>query len=305
MLAESRGLSMEAEQLYRALLDGRPTTPGAELAELERFGLVRSGASGVEVCPPRAALSAFAAQHEAAAVRAREAAEVLGAAYSLRTGRDADFVEVLRSRDEVIATFEAMQTQSGVDIVALDPGSYMSPKAEVSTVQPGSMARGIAYRVVYDSSVLQDDDGFAQVQSSIALGEQARVFPRLPLKLVIADSRRALIAVPNSDAGDVLALLIHPSMLLSALIELFESFWRMAVPVRAGGPDDAEAAQEPTIATRRLLALLSGGLTDEAIARELGVSERTVLRRISRLQQLLGAQTRFQLGAQASRQGWL
>lgn len=304
MLAESRGLSMEAEQVYRALLDGRPITPGAELAELERFGLIRAGASGVEVCPPRAALSAFAAQHEAAAIRAREAAEVLGAAYSLRTGRDADFVEVLRSRDEVIATFEAMQTQAGADIVALDPGSYMSPKAEVSTVQPGSMARGIAYRVVYDSSVLHDD-GFAQVQSSIALGEQARVFPGLPLKLVIADSNRALIAVPNSDAGDVLALLIHPSMLLSALIELFASFWRMAVPVRAGGPDDAEAAREPTVATRRLLALLSGGLTDEAIARELGISERTVLRRISRLQEQLGARTRFQLGAQASRQGWL
>ncbi|NUR97005.1 MAG: LuxR family transcriptional regulator, partial [Kribbellaceae bacterium] len=35
------------------------------------------------------------------------------------------------------------------------------------------------------------------------------------------------------------------------------------------------------------------------------VSERTVARRIGRLQEALGAQTRFQLGVQASRQGWL
>ncbi|WP_410657220.1 hypothetical protein [Amycolatopsis sp. lyj-112] len=105
MLAESRGLSVEAEQLYRALLDGSSTQPGTALAELERFGLVRAGAAGVEVCPPRAALSAFAASHEAAAVRAREVAEVLGAAYSLRTGRDADFVEVLRSAVTGAAAF--------------------------------------------------------------------------------------------------------------------------------------------------------------------------------------------------------
>ncbi|MFE7393699.1 response regulator transcription factor [Streptomyces sp. NPDC057582] len=61
----------------------------------------------------------------------------------------------------------------------------------------------------------------------------------------------------------------------------------------------------PTDDTRQLLTYLSGGLTDESIARELGVSERTVARRIARLQEVLGAQTRFQLGVQASRRGWL
>lgn len=47
------------------------------------------------------------------------------------------------------------------------------------------------------------------------------------------------------------------------------------------------------------------GLTDKAIASDLEVSERTVRRRISQLQELLGSQTRFQLGVQASRHGWL
>lgn len=56
---------------------------------------------------------------------------------------------------------------------------------------------------------------------------------------------------------------------------------------------------------RRLLTLLSAGLTDHAIARDLGVSERTVRRRITRLQAVLGGRTRFQLGVQAARRGWL
>jgi DNA-binding CsgD family transcriptional regulator len=70
-------------------------------------------------------------------------------------------------------------------------------------------------------------------------------------------------------------------------------------------PPDHKIVEAPNSETKRLLTCLSAGLTDESIAREFGVSERTIARRISRLQETLGAQTRFQLGVQASRQGWL
>lgn len=65
------------------------------------------------------------------------------------------------------------------------------------------------------------------------------------------------------------------------------------------------AAEEPTEETRQLLALMRTGATDRAIARELGVSERTVHRRIARLQTLLGAHSRFQLGVFAASRKWL
>ncbi|WP_313887693.1 helix-turn-helix domain-containing protein [Lentzea alba] len=293
------GLSQEAEQLYLAMLRGARSEPGAAHEELERLGLIRDH----DVRPPRSALAAIASSHEAAAVRARETAEVLAAAYAEHGAKEVDFVEVLKDADEVISAFEEMQSQAKTEIRALDPGSYLSPQPEASPAQPPALARGVGYRVVYESALLQTELGFASVQESIAVGEQARTFPGVPLKLVIADSDRALIAVPTVTGGNVVALLIHPSVLLSALIELFEAFWRMAVSITPGSPHDSQ--QEPTTATRRLMALLSAGLTDESIARELGVSERTVHRRVSRLQQLLGAQTRFQLGVQVSRRGWL
>ncbi|MEV6239898.1 helix-turn-helix domain-containing protein [Lentzea sp. NPDC051838] len=293
------GLSQEAEQLYLAMLRGAMSKPGAAHAELERLGLVRDH----DVRPPRSALAAIASSHEAAAVRARETAEMLARAYAEHQTKEVDFVEVLKDADEVISAFEEMQSQARTEIRALDPGSYLSPQPEASPAQPPALARGVGYRVVYESALLQTELGFASVQESISVGEQARAFPGVPLKLVIADSDRALIAVPTVTGGNVVALLIHPSVLLSALIELFEAFWRMAVSITPGGQQDTH--EEPTTATRRLMALLSAGLTDEAIARELGISERTVHRRVSRLQQLLGAQTRFQLGVQASRRGWL
>ncbi|KOX15339.1 hypothetical protein ADK67_41565 [Saccharothrix sp. NRRL B-16348] len=69
--------------------------------------------------------------------------------------------------------------------------------------------------------------------------------------------------------------------------------------------DVAAAEPEPTAATRDLLRLMRTGAIDETIARELGVSLRTVHRRITRLQTLLGARSRFQLGVIACEQGWV
>jgi DNA-binding NarL/FixJ family response regulator len=54
-----------------------------------------------------------------------------------------------------------------------------------------------------------------------------------------------------------------------------------------------------------MLTLLVSGLKDEAIARQLGWSLRTMRRRTSRLHELLGADNRFQAGVNAARRGWI
>jgi DNA-binding NarL/FixJ family response regulator len=53
------------------------------------------------------------------------------------------------------------------------------------------------------------------------------------------------------------------------------------------------------------VSLLAAGLTDAAIARAQGWSERTTQRRIHHLMSQLGVSTRFQAGLTAARRGWL
>jgi hypothetical protein len=77
---------------------------------------------------------------------------------------------------------------------------------------------------------------------------------------------------------------------------MFELLWQVATPLPVGPhaarvlPAEGEPDDGP------LLALLAAGLKDEAIARQLGVSLRTVQRRISTVMRGLGARTRFQAG---------
>jgi DNA-binding NarL/FixJ family response regulator len=65
------------------------------------------------------------------------------------------------------------------------------------------------------------------------------------------------------------------------------------------GGDQREEGQ------RDILELLMLGAKDEAIARHLGVSLRTVRRRVADLMDDLGTGTRFQAGMEAVRRGWL
>ncbi|HVF52350.1 MAG TPA: LuxR C-terminal-related transcriptional regulator [Actinomycetota bacterium] len=51
--------------------------------------------------------------------------------------------------------------------------------------------------------------------------------------------------------------------------------------------------------------LLAQGLTDDAIARRLGLAKRTYRRRLDNLLAELGARSRFQAGAMAVQRGWI
>jgi DNA-binding NarL/FixJ family response regulator len=62
---------------------------------------------------------------------------------------------------------------------------------------------------------------------------------------------------------------------------------------------------EPSAVDRKLLGLLATGATDATIAKQLGLSDRTVHRRIHALITRLGVSTRLQAGYEACRRGWL
>jgi DNA-binding NarL/FixJ family response regulator len=54
-----------------------------------------------------------------------------------------------------------------------------------------------------------------------------------------------------------------------------------------------------------LIGFLAAGETDAAIARRLGITRRTLQRRLRPVLERLGAQSRFQAGVLAERAGWI
>jgi DNA-binding NarL/FixJ family response regulator len=79
--------------------------------------------------------------------------------------------------------------------------------------------------------------------------------------------------------------------------------WDQSLPLTPGAENDGAASNELEDIDRALLQLLTAGVKDQAIARQLGVSLRTIRRRLANLMHEAGAVSRFQLGMLAGRRG--
>jgi len=160
----------------------------------------------------------------------------------------------------------------------------------------------ITHRAIYDSAAIGDQAMRPDVEELLRGGQQVRVLPSVPLRLHLVDRglavlplRYASVADRESDTGTL--IIVHSSALLGALSELFENLWTRALPVSSWQDGLPTAGPEQPTPNQRLIALLLAGLTDTASARHLGVSQRTVQRRVAALLGELGVQTRFQAGA--------
>ncbi|MFC4057799.1 LuxR C-terminal-related transcriptional regulator [Planomonospora corallina] len=90
--------------------------------------------------------------------------------------------------------------------------------------------------------------------------------------------------------------LVRAGVVAAALRTLFEELWARAAPLPWARSGDGVV---------QVLRLSSQGMSDEAIARQLGVSVRTVRARFAEAMAALGAHSRFQAGVEAARRGWL
>jgi predicted transcriptional regulator len=174
------------------------------------------------------------------------------------------------------------------------------------TADPAELAalltRGVAVQVVHERSALLPSGRFEQLRDAVSTGAQLRTLPALPLRLSVYDRANAVVRL--DDDATPAALFVHRSELVDGLVTLFDLLWERAVPVPAAAEDDP-ARDRGAEFDDVLVALLAAGFKDESIARHLGISASTVTRRMSRLMDLTGTSTRFQLGMQAVRRGWI
>ncbi|TDP98112.1 LuxR C-terminal-related transcriptional regulator [Labedaea rhizosphaerae] len=313
------GLPEPAEMIYRAIVQRERADPDAladdvampagvvseAVDHLMTLGLVQLHDGALEAMPPRLPMQALADRYVRAAAAARETAETLARVWT-RQSTGPDYLEPLTSTAAVVAAAVALHEHATKEVRALSigPSGDSAPPPHQHPGAAEALRRGVAYRVVYGAQILRQPAVMAMVQESAEAGEAARVFPTVPCNLQIADGERAVLIAPMSGPERLHGLVFSPSGFLDSLIEVFETYWTLAIPISAGKVA-FDAEQGPNDDTRKLLALLGAGLTDASIARELGVSERTVTRRIMALQDALAARSRFQLGVQAARRGWL
>lgn len=319
-MLEALGLDDAHTAVYRCVLQQQSASPqevAAALsmslprvrpivAELERLGLLARQAASSDrfaASPPTMALRPLLLEKERGLTRAHEALVELSDLYrrSAEQRSVADVVDVVLGDDAVrqrVAQLQAAAT-SEVRVLVLNEIALVSGEENVE--EDRALARGVRYRVIVESAVLQRPGFLTAAREMALIGEEVRVLPTLPTRMFIADDQMALVPMRSQaeDAGFG-ALLIHPSGLLDLVTAIFEEYWRSAtefLPIAAvHTTEDVD---------RDLLRLLLLGVTDAAAATQLGISLRTVQRRVADLMEVAGVTTRMQLGAEAVRRAWV
>jgi DNA-binding CsgD family transcriptional regulator/DNA-binding transcriptional ArsR family regulator len=323
-MLEVLGLDQPAEALYIILVDNpsmsvrelchrtgiEPDAAVATLVRLEDGGLI-SRLTGnpplYTALPPEHALEVLLLARERDLHKVRTLTGQLTQRHrEARRSRDSTaLIEVVTGRDGVARCGQQLFKRAEREIRGIDAPPYAQASDGGRVSSASAMAgRNVRSRFIHARDTLSRPGVVARLEVDIMAGEEIRFLPEAPMKLIIADDQAALIPLLATPQVLDACILVRPSALLDALSALFESLWEQAQPYIPGrpvaiGPNDVISDEE-----RRIISLLAMGMSDEAISRQLGISHRTVQRRVQALLVRLGAASRFQAGVLAASRGW-
>ncbi|MFF0226311.1 TrmB family transcriptional regulator [Streptomyces sp. NPDC004629] len=200
-------------------------------------------------------------------------------------------IEHVRGWENVGTRYHQILRDATDEIALVDHGPYTPGTAPT---EESVLERGVRFRVMCDPADLPQ-----QLVDELAVlkGLEARLHSDVPFRGIIADRRIALVTM-DREPQNATAIVVRPSPLLDGLVLLFDTCWSRAVPLGSDTiPLDGQA--------RKVLELLAAGLKDEAVARQLNTTTRTVRRRVQEALTALRAKSRFHAGVEASRRGWV
>jgi predicted transcriptional regulator len=321
------GVPETEEELYRLLLSNGPSSQG-RLAKLsgKTGSLVRDAVASMEAkgmvsrtahqrpllvaASPESALESLIAQRTLDLDRARAAASDLARDFhSLRDRLDpGEIVQLITGPEAIVEWATNIQRGAKEEVLLFDRPPYVAGGGP-NFLELELLKQGVKYRVIYDRTALEWPGQIEQLREITGAGEEARIIDNLPTGMAISDRRLAMLPLQTPGGRRVPErILVHPSPLLSCLIQLFESCWQRATAVRFAD-DQLQEAEEtgPDLSPddRQLLVLLAADIKDDAIGRQLGVARRSVQRRIHKLMEHVGVSTRLQLVLHAAREGWV
>ncbi|RWZ53209.1 LuxR family transcriptional regulator [Labedella phragmitis] len=322
------GVDEIGERVYRQLLsvdvahtdslaialDFSPDVVAERLAILSDAGLaVQVASGGFTAVDPRASLRSLADGHARRVDALRSVIPELAEAFDLnrREGARSSRTLVITGPEAIGDWYGRVSLGVEREMLAFDKPPYVVGVQD--RLQGLALARDVDWRSLYGRESFNRPGRLDEVLQDIAGGEQARLTESVPVKLALADRKRAILSLSLNEREPE-ALVTRSPQLIDALVALFELYWDTAEPLVGGGSagprirtpsTGRRTGRPPTPDERTLLTLLSADLKDEVIARELGVSTRTLRRRMQDVFTELGAMSRFHAGVEAARRGWI
>ncbi|GAA2083686.1 hypothetical protein GCM10009759_02030 [Kitasatospora saccharophila] len=303
-------LSADARLLYLSVIEagGRLRLSGTvephTVHELLQFGLlihdVEDHNTVVAMDPTRLSNSLSQSwQQEAARLLNRSASLTdelhdLGSAFQELMGRpepggEIEYVHGKFSINQRLATLVENCSQ---ELLTAQPGGGRTQATVRTAIERdmGVLRRGGVTRTIYQPSARYSSPTLEYVETMTEAGSQIRTLDE-PFTILIIVDRKVAIIPGGKDPSQ--AAFVRDEAVLLHLIRTFESQWERALPFRG----DREVPKAVLSSLRRqIIRSMMQGIGHRVIARNLGLSERTLARHIAEMREEFGVDTLFQLG---------
>ncbi|MFE1322458.1 LuxR C-terminal-related transcriptional regulator [Kitasatospora phosalacinea] len=289
-----------------ATVTAAPGLPAAghsqALAVLLRTGLLeRDGTDGSYLAVnPRFVADTLSAEMNAEATRLLNRAERLTtdldpliAAYDSvpRSTEPAPADVQVTGREHIRQRIAQLGSTCREEALTAQPGQPAPAALELSLRQElPVLRRGCRILTLYQPAALTEPAAIRYAATVTGAGGEVRLLDEPFRRALVFD--RTTAVVPATDDHNRAAIISDPAT-VAMIVANFDRDWDRAERVCWNSLLDSAPAQAAAAQIGRLLAQ---GLTQKAIATRLGLSERTVAGHISRLRDLYGADTLFQLG---------
>lgn len=155
------------------------------------------------------------------------------------------------------------------------------------------LGRGVACRVLLNPST-RADTAFPEWTRSVGgLGGELRWITEELKPMILIDRQSVLVLDGTRSAG---ALLVTEPTLIEVMVRVFGNAWNGARRLTVQEPAPRDLGMSASSVRESIVDMLISGCPDKTIARQLGISLRSVQAHVATLRADLGAGTRVQLG---------
>ncbi|RLV10346.1 hypothetical protein CTZ27_03810 [Streptomyces griseocarneus] len=208
-------------------------------------------------------------------------------------GQVGDGSLLLLEGPDVNTMLQEAAAECSSDLMTAQPGGPRPAPVldEARDRDTGMLARGVRMRTLYQHSARFSPHTETYSRDLIDAGAEIRTLNVLFPRLLIFDRRTAFIPAGTGSS----ALLVRQPDIVAFLTATFETAWRCATPFASA----YETRRDKLIVSdiqRSIARLLLREDKDAAIARCLGISERTCRNHIAKMMAQLGARNRTHLG---------
>jgi hypothetical protein len=141
------------------------------------------------------------------------------------------YIEVLRDRQAISTRFAELESMVEREILVFNKPPYAIPPEE--NLEGLEVARKYEARGLYEQSLFDDPKALAGVRRFIEVGEEARVVPELPVKLVIIHEAVVMFGMndPLGATLDITIVVVENPSLATVLKTAFNAYWERGRPL--------------------------------------------------------------------------